>query len=167
MNAVAAAKLPSAFTLVADGGKTVLTDGQSLWVGANTTTHEIAIRKSLHYLNDSIITPNLNASTVRSGQNGAVSFTSKNGVPTAFQSLYIVENSVSPVGLTVPHSGATPEGATTLGFDQTEKGYFAHKGKDWYSVDVPNEAGPKEIFWYGAHNAEYGAINLWVKEFKE
>ncbi|OQE18641.1 hypothetical protein PENSTE_c017G07326 [Penicillium steckii] len=146
-SAVAAAKLPSAFTLVADGGKTVLTDGQNLWVGANTTTHEIAI--------------------LRSGENGAVSFTSKDGVPTAFQSLYIVKDSVSPVGLTIPHSGATPKDATTIGFDQTEKGYFAHNGKDWFSVDVPDEAGPKEIFWYGAHNAEYGTINLWVKEFKE
>ena len=45
IGAISAASLPNAFTLVAEGGKTVLTDGQNLYVGANTTTHEILIRK--------------------------------------------------------------------------------------------------------------------------
>ncbi|KAJ5979623.1 hypothetical protein N7481_006921 [Penicillium waksmanii] len=146
-SAVAAAKLPAAFTLVADGGNTVLTDGEHLWIGTNTTTHEIAI--------------------LRSGANGAVSFTSQNGVPTAFQSLYIVENSVSEIGLTRPHSGATPKDVTTIGFDQTAKGYFARKGDAWFAIDGYGENKAKEIFWYGAHNAEYAGANLWVKKFKE
>ncbi|KAJ5110439.1 hypothetical protein N7532_000974 [Penicillium argentinense] len=145
-SAVAGVGLPSAFTLVADGGKTVLTDGNNLWIGANSTTHEIAI--------------------LRSGENGAVSFTSKNGVPTAFQSLYVIDKEVSPVGLTIPHSGATPKGASTTGFGQTPKGYFSWEGKTWFSIDGYGEAKEKEIFWYGAHNAEYASVNLWVKECK-
>lgn len=43
--AISAASLPSAFTLVAEGGKTVLTDGQNAYINANTTDHEILIRK--------------------------------------------------------------------------------------------------------------------------
>lgn len=62
-SAISAASLPSAFTLVADGGLTVQTDGgmsssflisqreitnphpENAWIGANTTTHEVLIRK--------------------------------------------------------------------------------------------------------------------------
>jgi len=45
VGAISAASLPNAFTLVAEGGKTVLTDGQNAFIGANTTTHDILIRK--------------------------------------------------------------------------------------------------------------------------
>jgi hypothetical protein len=53
VGAISAANLPNAFTLVAEGGNTVLTDGQNAYIGANTTTHEILIRKhpALHVLN--------------------------------------------------------------------------------------------------------------------
>ena len=47
VSAISAASLPDAFTLVAEGGKTVLTDGQNAYIGANTTTHDILIRKPL------------------------------------------------------------------------------------------------------------------------
>ncbi|KAJ5116840.1 hypothetical protein N7456_001188 [Penicillium angulare] len=142
------ASLPAAFTLVADGGYTVLTDGQNLWVGANATTHPIAI--------------------LRSGSNGAITYTSQSAPPTAWQNLYIIPNEVSPPALTVPHSGATPRGANETAFGVTKDGLFAHDGKAWFATDGLHYSlqDPKEIFWYGAHNAEYGSINLYVKECK-
>ncbi|OQD71522.1 hypothetical protein PENPOL_c001G03333 [Penicillium polonicum] len=145
--AISAANLPNAFTLVAEGGKTVLTDGQNAYIGANTTDHEILI--------------------LRGGSpNGLVTYTAKNGVPTAFQNLYIVENSVSPLGMTLPHSGAVPEGGNTTGFGVNEEGLFTHGGKAWFAIDGYGENEVKEIFWYAAHNAEYRSENLYVKELK-
>ncbi|KAL4908829.1 hypothetical protein BDW74DRAFT_73454 [Aspergillus multicolor] len=147
VSAAAAATLPSAFTLVADGGNTVLTDGEYLYVGGNTTTNEIAIFHS---------TPDT----------GAVSFTSQSSTPTGFQNLYVVEKTVLPVELTRPHSGAVPEGASTLDFGVNEKGYFTHSGKDYFAIDGYGDVPQKTIYWYGAHSSEYKAVNLWVKEFK-
>ncbi|KAJ5616442.1 hypothetical protein N7537_001556 [Penicillium hordei] len=145
--AISAASLPDAFTLVAEGGKTVLTDGQNAYINANTTDHEILI--------------------LRGGSpNGLVSYTAKNAVPTAFQNLYIVENSVEPLGLTLPHSGAVPEGGNTTGFGVNDQGLFTHGGKAWYAIDGYGENEIKEIFWYGAHNAEYRGEKLYVKELK-
>ncbi|CAI7649924.1 unnamed protein product [Penicillium discolor] len=145
--AISAASLPKAFTLVAEGGKTVLTDGQNAYINANTTDHEILI--------------------LRGGSpNGLVSYTAKNGVPTAFQNLYIVENSVSPLGLTLPHSGAVPEGGNTTGFGVNEQGLFTHGGKAWFAIDGYGDNEVKELFWYAAHNAEYRSEKLYVKELK-
>ncbi|CEJ61537.1 hypothetical protein PMG11_10068 [Penicillium brasilianum] len=147
-SAAAAASLPAAFTLVADGGRTVLTDGENAWVGVNSTTHEILILRG-------------------GGDNGPVSFTSKSQTPTGFQSLYIVENEVEPVGLTRPHSAAVPEGANTTGFGVNDEGYFTHNGNAWFAIDGYDDGKTaKEIYWYGSHNAEFGGINLWVKECK-
>lgn len=119
-----------------------------LYVNGNTTTNEVAI---FHSAPDT----------------GRVSFTSKSAVPTAFQSLYVVENSVVPVGLTVPHSGATPEGASTLDFGVNDDGYFTHAGKDYFAIDGYGSVKQKTVYWYGSHNSVYKAVNLWVKEFKE
>jgi hypothetical protein len=47
VSAITAASLPNAFTLVAEGGKTVLTDGQKAYVGEDATAREILIRKLL------------------------------------------------------------------------------------------------------------------------
>ncbi|KAL1864627.1 hypothetical protein Plec18167_009692 [Paecilomyces lecythidis] len=146
VSAVTAATLPSAFTLVADGGKTVLTDGENLFIGGNTTQYEIAI--------------------LQSGANGAVTFTSKTESPTGWQNLYIVQNEVEPVGLTRPHSGAIPEGATINGFGVNDDGYFTNGDKAWFATDA-GDAPAKKVYWYGAHNAEFGGANLWVKEFKQ
>ncbi|KAJ5101361.1 hypothetical protein NUU61_003583 [Penicillium alfredii] len=147
-SAISAASLPAAFTLVADGGATVLTDGEHAFIGANATKNEILILRG-------------------NGENSPVSFTSKNAkTPTAFQSLYVVDKSVEPVGLTVPHSGAVPEGGSTTGFGVNKDGYFTHNGNAWFAVDGYGENPVKEIYWYGAHNSEYKAANLWVKECK-
>ncbi|KAJ6152354.1 hypothetical protein N7497_006673 [Penicillium chrysogenum] len=135
VGAISAANLPNAFTLVAEGGNTVLTDGQNAYIGANTTTHEILI--------------------LRGGSpNGLVSFTAKNAVPTAFQNLYIVEDSVSP------------SGGNLTGFGVNEEGLFTHGGKAWFAIDGYGDNKVKEIFWYAAHNAEYRSEKLYVKELK-
>ncbi|KAL3465042.1 hypothetical protein BJX64DRAFT_75589 [Aspergillus heterothallicus] len=147
-SAVTAASLPSAFTLVADGGYTVLTDGQYLYYNGNTTSNEIAIFHS---------TPDT----------GAVSFTSQHSTPTGWQNVYVVEKEVLPVSLTRPHSGAVPEGASINDFGVNEEGFFTHAGKDYFAVDGYGSNPQKTIYWYGSHNSEYKAVNLWVKEFRE
>ncbi|GAD98325.1 hypothetical protein AOR_1_66064 [Paecilomyces variotii No. 5] len=146
ISAVTAATLPSAFTLVADGGKTVLTDGESLFIGGNASEYEIAI--------------------LQSGANGAVTFTSTNETPTGWQNLYIVENEVEPVGMTRPHSAALPEGATANGFGVNDDGYFTNGDKAWFAVAAGNDPA-KRVYWYGSHNGAFGSANLWVKEFKQ
>lgn len=167
VGAISAANLPNAFTLVAEGGKTVLTDGQNAYIGANTTDHEILIRKYpvVHNLDPP---PNINAFfLVRGGSpNGLVSYTAKNGVPTAFQNLYIVEDAVSPLGLTLPHSGAVPEGGNITGFSVNDQGLFTHGGKAWFAIDGYGDNEVKEIYWYGAHSSTYRGEKLYVKELK-
>jgi hypothetical protein len=60
-----------------------------------------------------------------------------------------------------------PEGASTTGFGVNDDGYFTHNGNAWFAIDGYDDGkAAKEIFWYGAHNAEFGGINLWVKECK-
>ncbi|KAI9375166.1 hypothetical protein BJX61DRAFT_191973 [Aspergillus egyptiacus] len=148
VSAVTAASLPPAFTLVAEGGSTVLTDGQYLYVNGNTTSQEIAIFRS-------------------NGDTGMVTFTSKDSTPTGFQNVFVVENTVLPVELTRPHSGAVPEGASMSDFGMTDDGYFTHADKDWFAVDGYGSNPQKTIYWYGAHSSTYRAMPLWVKEFKE
>lgn len=52
------------------------------------------------------------------------------------------------------------------GFGVNDDGYFTHDGKAWFAVDGYTESQAKEIYWYGAHNADYKGVNLWVKECK-
>ncbi|EKV06748.1 hypothetical protein Pdw03_3737 [Penicillium digitatum] len=147
VGAISAAKLPNAFTLVADGGYTVLTDGQNAYIGANTTDHEILI--------------------LRGGSpNGLVTYTAQNSVPTAFQNLYVIENDVLPIGLTAPHSGAVPAGGNITAFGVNDQGLFTYDGKDWFAVEGYGDNEVKEIYWYGSHSSTYRALNLYVKELK-
>lgn len=95
-----------------------------------------------------------------------VSFTSKNSTPTGFQNLYLLPSKVEPIALTVPHSGATPEGASTNDFGVNDDGYFTHSGNAYFAKDGYSEKKVKELFWYGAHNSEYETANLFVKECK-
>jgi hypothetical protein len=94
------------------------------------------------------------------------SFTSKDSTPTGFQNLYVIPNTVEPIALTAPHSGATPEGASTIDFGVNEEGYFTHNGQAYFAKDGYGEDKVKELYWYGSHNAEYEAANLYVKECK-
>lgn len=95
-----------------------------------------------------------------------LSFTSKSSTPTGFQSLYIVENSVSPVALTRPHSANMPEGASTTGFSSNDQGYLTHNGKNYFGVEGYGDNPKKTVNWVGAHSSTMRVSNLWVKEFK-
>ncbi|KAE8149871.1 hypothetical protein BDV25DRAFT_120382 [Aspergillus avenaceus] len=149
LSAVSAASLPSAFTLVAEGGLTVLTDGQYLYYGSDTDDkREIAI---FHATPDT----------------GSVSFTSKKATnPNSWQNLYVVEKDTAPVSMTVPHSGNVPEGASTLDFGVNDDGYFTHAGNAYFAVEGYGDNPVKTVYWYGRHSSTYRSSNLWVKECK-
>ncbi|KAF5866711.1 hypothetical protein ETB97_009868 [Aspergillus alliaceus] len=149
LSAVSAASLPAAFTLVAEGGSTVLTDGEYLYYGGNGTdaNHKIAI---FHATPDT----------------GAVSYTAEDQTPTGWQNLYVVEKDTAPVGLTRPHSGAVPEGASTVDFSVNDKGLFAHGGNAYFAVEGYGDNPVKTVYWYGRHSSTYRAADLYVKEFK-
>ncbi|PYH89370.1 hypothetical protein BO71DRAFT_444628 [Aspergillus ellipticus CBS 707.79] len=142
-SAVAAASLPARFSLVADGNKPVLTDGQYAYIGGNVTAQ-------------------LQKLILSSGPTGGLSYTAKDAVPTAFQTLYIIEDSVSPIQLTIPHSGATPKGANTTAFGVNEQGQLTQGGKAWFAIDGYGDVAEKQVYWYGAHNSEYEAAGLKV-----
>ncbi|PYI04661.1 hypothetical protein BO78DRAFT_449319 [Aspergillus sclerotiicarbonarius CBS 121057] len=142
-SAVSAASLPARFSLAADDNSPVLTDGQYAYIGNDTS-------KSTQKL---ILT---------SGTNGALTYLAKGAVPTAWQNLYIIEDSVSAISFTIPHSGAVPEHANTTGFGVNEQGLLTHGGKAWFAIDGYGDVPAKEVNWYGAHNSEYMAANLKV-----
>ncbi|KAL1856233.1 hypothetical protein Plec18167_006544 [Paecilomyces lecythidis] len=143
ISAVSAASLPSAFTLVAEGGYTVLTDGSNAFLGSDSANYEILI--------------------LNSAPNGAVSFTSKNQSPTGWQNLYVVEQGSQPVGLTSPHSGAVPQGATINGFGVDDNGYFTQNNKSAFSVLQTDQGPTKKLFWEGEYNATFFPSDLYVK----
>ncbi|PWY88182.1 hypothetical protein BO70DRAFT_359657 [Aspergillus heteromorphus CBS 117.55] len=147
-SAVSAASLPSRFTLIADDNKPVLTDGQYAYIGGNVSN----TRQKL---------------ILSGGSTGGISYTAKNAVPTAFQTLYIIEDNVSPIGLTIPHSGAVPEGANTTAFGVSDEGLLTQGGKPWFAIDGYGDVQEKQVYWYGAHNAEFEAANLKVQECTE
>ncbi|KAL5355490.1 hypothetical protein BJX96DRAFT_64480 [Aspergillus floccosus] len=143
-----AASLPEAFTLVGEGGNTVLTDGTHAIISHNVTdatTYEILI---LHAANDQ------------------VTYTRQGSPPTAWQNLYVIEDHVDPIAMTIPHSGATPEGAALSGFGMTDDGYFTFNGVEAFVVD-PN-AGQRQQIYYQSPDVTtpYTQAPLWVKECK-
>ncbi|PYH47138.1 uncharacterized protein BP01DRAFT_421997 [Aspergillus saccharolyticus JOP 1030-1] len=140
-----AASLPERFSLVADDNSAVLTDGQYLYIGNATSADHVPV----------VLTAN---------SAGALTYLADGAVPTAFQNLYIVENSVAPAQFTVPHSGNMPEGANMTGFGVNEDGQLTHGGNAWFAIDGYGEAEEKTVFWYGAHNSEYMSAYLTVKE---
>lgn len=93
-----------------------------------------------------------------------LSFTSKKSTPTGFQDLYVIENSVSPVSLTVPHSASLPEGASTTGFSANAQGYLTHNGKNYFGVEGYGANPEKTVYWVGGHSSTQRVANLWVKE---
>ncbi|RAK89670.1 hypothetical protein BO79DRAFT_287166 [Aspergillus costaricaensis CBS 115574] len=145
-SAVSAASLPARFSLIADDNTPVLTDGQYVYIGNDTS-------KSTSKL---ILSGGANG--------GGLTYLAKGAVPTAWQNLYIIENSVSPISFTQPHSGAVPDNANTTGFGVNEEGYLTQGGRAWFAVDGYGDVPSKEVYWYGAHSSEYMAANLKVQE---
>ncbi|KAI2786894.1 hypothetical protein POX_g09290 [Penicillium oxalicum] len=148
-SAALAASLPEAFTLVADGGETVVTDGQNLFVGSDANANEVLVLRG-------------------NAENTMLSFTSKNSTPTGFQNLWVVENDVLPVGLTLPHSAAYPEGASETGFGVNDDGLLTHNGEAYFAVDgYASGDKPLKVYWYGRHSSTYKGLSLTVKECKD
>ncbi|OOG00286.1 hypothetical protein ASPCADRAFT_502638 [Aspergillus carbonarius ITEM 5010] len=144
-SAVSAASLPARFSLVADDNSPVLTNGQYVYIGNDTS-------KPTQKL---ILT---------SGTNGALTYLAKGAVPTAWQNLYIIEDTVTAISFTVPHSADVPAHANTTGFGVNDQGLLTHGGKAWFAIDGYGDVPAKEVNWYGAHNSEYMAANLKVVE---
>ncbi|PLB43393.1 hypothetical protein P170DRAFT_514621 [Aspergillus steynii IBT 23096] len=141
--ATLAASLPEAFTLVAEGGKTALTDGSHVLIGADANENAILVLKS--------------------GNGGQVTYTREGSPPTGWQNLYVIEDAIKPVSLTVPHSGATPDKANLTGFGQSEDGYFTFGGKQLFGVSPQN---PEQVSYIGLGHSNYEVTPLWVKECK-
>ncbi|GKZ23235.1 hypothetical protein AbraIFM66951_001263 [Aspergillus brasiliensis] len=144
-SAVSAASLPARFTLVGDDNTPVVTDGQNVYLGKDSSKDTSKLILS-------------------SGSNGALTYLADGAVPTAWQNLYIIEDSVSPIAFTIPHSGAVPEHANTTGFGVNDEGLLTQGGRAWFAVDGYGDVPSKEVYWYGAHSSEYMAANLKVQE---
>ncbi|KAF7587683.1 hypothetical protein BBP40_006868 [Aspergillus hancockii] len=141
--AALAASLPESFTLVADGGNTVLTDG----------THAIV---------DASQASTLEILRLQSGGSGAITYTRQGSPPTAWQNLYVIKDDTQPIALTIPHSGNTPDGAELTGFSVTEDGYLTFNGETSFGLSAEN----KEIYYLGK-DSETPKVSLWVKELKQ
>ncbi|GES57972.1 hypothetical protein ATEIFO6365_0004004800 [Aspergillus terreus] len=143
-----AASLPAAFTLVADGGNTVLTDGTNAYISKNGSDYPALDILILH------------------SSNNQVTYTAEDSTPTGWQNLYVIEDKVDPIALTVPHSGATPEGANMTGFGMTDDGYFTFNGVQAFVVD-PNAGERQEIYYQSPKvPTPFTSTFLWVKECK-
>lgn len=100
---------------------------------------------------------------LHSGNGGQVTYTRQGSPPTAWQNLYVIEDAIKPIALTVPHSGNTPEKANMTGFGQTEDGYFTFGGKQLFGVSPWNK---EEISYIGLGHSAYEVTPLWAKECK-
>lgn len=74
---------------------------------------------------------------VRGGsQNTRVTYNAKDQTPTGWQNLYVIENADKPIALTVPHSGATPQGASMTGFGVNEQNQFTFNGQAAFGIEA-------------------------------
>lgn len=107
-----------------------------------------------------------NTSVRGSNATTGATFTSKNQTPTGWQNLYVVDGQVAPAGLTLPHSAALPEGASTTGFGVDKDGYFTHNGKQYFGVEGYGDNPERVVYWVDGHSSTQRIANLWVKECK-
>ncbi|KAI9730652.1 MAG: hypothetical protein M1818_008134 [Claussenomyces sp. TS43310] len=87
----------------------------------------------------------------QSGQ-GRLVFTSYHSVPTGWQLVYIYPNETTPVGLTVPHGGAIPQGASSSGFAFDDEGLLKYNGANKFfgcQTAVESKLQTYEIYWIG------------------
>ncbi|GMF68223.1 unnamed protein product [Aspergillus oryzae] len=125
ITAALAATLPKSFTLVADGGNTVLTDN-----------------------------------SIEDGK--TITFTQQQAVnPNSWQNLYAIAGKSKPLGLTIPHSGATPDGAVLNGWGITDDGYLTFNGENNFGLSEDKH----QIYFLG-EDATVPKVTLWVKELK-
>lgn len=93
-----------------------------------------------------------------------MSYTAKGQTATGWQNLYAIQNADKPVAFTSPHSGATPEGASTNGFGVNDQGQFTFNGKAAFGVE--GQDGAQKVYFLGAGNGQYQQAPLTVKECK-
>lgn len=68
-------------------------------------------------------------------QSTQVTYTAQGQTPTGWQNLYVIENADEPIALTVPHSGATPQGASMTGFGVNEQNQFTFNGQAGFGIE--------------------------------
>ncbi|PLN80180.1 hypothetical protein BDW42DRAFT_171359 [Aspergillus taichungensis] len=140
-----AASLPSSFTLVAEGGNTLLTDGNHALIAPHLANHlPILI---LNRIGDQI------------------TYTSDDAPPFTWQNLYVVEGDIEPIGLTNPYTGAMPANASISGFGVNEQGHLTHKGNTEFGTLAAAE-DDKPIWWLGYSSGRFDGVPLWVKELR-
>ncbi|RAL07334.1 uncharacterized protein BO97DRAFT_418626 [Aspergillus homomorphus CBS 101889] len=166
----AALPFPSAYTLVADGGWTVVTNGTHAFIGTgDINNYPILIRKPQltpykphHPPQHPLTTP---ADTVKGGNNnGKITGTAQHRASGGVQHLYVMQSTDAPVTLTSPDSDA-PTGAVVSGFGIDDQNYLTVNGKSSFGVD-PNSGQIKEIYHLAGSGSQYQPISLWVKECK-
>ncbi|GAA92578.1 hypothetical protein AKAW_10692 [Aspergillus luchuensis IFO 4308] len=168
--ATVSASLPSTYTLVADGGWTVVTDGTHLYIGTGDIKHyPILIRAPPFPLPQTHPQTNTNPiyNTVKGGSNDTMITGHKQyDTTTGTQHLYVKKGETAPIALTEPN-GAAPAGASVTGFDVDEGDYLLLDGVEAWGVE-PNEGQIRRIYWLGEEEDnvgdEYKGIGLWVKE---
>ncbi|KAE8330528.1 hypothetical protein BDV39DRAFT_201934 [Aspergillus sergii] len=143
ITAALAATLPKSFTLVADGGNTVLTDNTNAIVDASQASTLEILR-------------------LKSEDGKTITFTQQKAVnPNSWQSLYAIAGKSEPLGLTIPHSGATPDGAVLNGWGITDDGYLTFNGLNNFGLSEDKH----QIYFLG-EGATVPKVTLWVKELK-
>ncbi|GAQ43984.1 hypothetical protein AKAW_10692 [Aspergillus niger] len=167
--ATVSASLPSTYTLVADGGWTVVTDGTHLYIGTGDIKHyPILIRTPLPSPSptpQSHTNPNPTNNTVKGGSNNTMITGHKQyDTTTGTQHLYVKEDETAPIALTEPN-GAAPAGASVTGFDVDEGNYLLLDGLEAWGVE-PSEGQIRRIYWLGGEDVREDSkgIGLWVKE---
>ncbi|OGM49845.1 hypothetical protein ABOM_001602 [Aspergillus bombycis] len=137
-----AATLPKSFTLVADGGNTVLTDNSHAIVDASQANTREILR-------------------LTSNDGASISFTQQGLPPTAWQDFYAIPGDVQPLALTVPHSGDHPADAVFNGWGVTDDGYLTFNGENSFGLSEDN----KQVYYLGTES-DIPKVSLWVKELK-
>ncbi|GKZ26330.1 hypothetical protein AbraIFM66951_002238 [Aspergillus brasiliensis] len=144
-----ASSFPSTYTLVADGGWTVVTDGTHLYIGTGDIQHyPILILKG-------------------GSNNTAITGHKQYDTTTGTQHLYVLEDQTKPIGLTDPNDAAAA-GASVTGFGVDEDNYLLLNGEEAWGVQ-PREGQVRRIYWLGGDDiddadGEFEGIGLWVKE---
>lgn len=92
-----------------------------------------------------------------------MTYTADNQTPTGWQNLYAITNANKPIALTVPHSGATPEGANINGWGVNDEGYFTLNGEQAFAVQ--GDDGAQKIHYLGAGEGQFQKTPLYVKKY--
>jgi len=128
---------------------------------SSTTGLDDVLYNDLMYANGSAYIGNIKYSVcseplLLSGGNKSASFTSIHSTPTGWQNMYIYCEESKPIGFTIPHSGAIPTNASTIGFTECDGLLKFDRGNGpeglWKACPAATELGPTgswQIYWDG------------------